>query len=241
MSFSVSDGAGRFEWASRPPGLFANPAQALDPRFHRMLADLVRFHREARAPRRAQRRRPLAARFPRRAPLLGVLHRAADRAAGVVDLVRGSCRAVVVPGQLSRGLLRQPRSSPARRQASLAQRVGRLAPLCGGARRCLRRPRFTFGHRCVESSAIRSVSTSRFDDTVARFDEVVLAVHSDQALALLADAEPGRAGSARSDPVPDERDCSPHRRAAAATPPRGEGELELPPDRDAGRQDHDHV
>ena len=49
MSFSVSDGAGRFEWASRPLGLFANPAQALDPRFHRMLADLVRFHREARA------------------------------------------------------------------------------------------------------------------------------------------------------------------------------------------------
>jgi predicted NAD/FAD-binding protein len=48
MSFSVSDGAGRFEWASSPRGLFARPAHVVDPRFHRMLADLVRFNREAR-------------------------------------------------------------------------------------------------------------------------------------------------------------------------------------------------
>ncbi len=48
MSFSVSDGAGGFEWSSRPLGLFARPAHAVDPRFHRMLADLVRFNREAR-------------------------------------------------------------------------------------------------------------------------------------------------------------------------------------------------
>ena len=49
MSFSVSDGRGGFEWATTGPrGLFARPAHALDPRFHRMLRDLVRFNREAR-------------------------------------------------------------------------------------------------------------------------------------------------------------------------------------------------
>ena len=49
MSFSVSDGRGGFEWATTGPrGLFAQPAHALDPRFHRMLRDLVRFNREAR-------------------------------------------------------------------------------------------------------------------------------------------------------------------------------------------------
>ncbi len=49
MSLSVADEAGRFEWASRPAGLFANPAHLFDLRFHRMLRDLVRFNREARA------------------------------------------------------------------------------------------------------------------------------------------------------------------------------------------------
>jgi predicted NAD/FAD-binding protein len=49
MSFSVSDGRGGFEWATTGPrGLFAKPAHALDPRFHRMPRDLVRFNREAR-------------------------------------------------------------------------------------------------------------------------------------------------------------------------------------------------
>ena len=49
MSFSVADQAGRFEWASRPAGLFANPAHLVDRRFHRMLLDLLRFNRQARA------------------------------------------------------------------------------------------------------------------------------------------------------------------------------------------------
>jgi predicted NAD/FAD-binding protein len=49
MSFGVSDGEGRFEWAARGArGIFARPAHAVDPRFLRMLRDLVRFNREAR-------------------------------------------------------------------------------------------------------------------------------------------------------------------------------------------------
>jgi predicted NAD/FAD-binding protein len=49
MSFSVSDGQGGFEWATRGPrGLFARPSHLVDRRFGRMLVELVRFNREAR-------------------------------------------------------------------------------------------------------------------------------------------------------------------------------------------------
>lgn len=49
MSFGVSDGRGGFEWAaSGARGIFARPQHLVDPRFIRMLADLVRFNREAR-------------------------------------------------------------------------------------------------------------------------------------------------------------------------------------------------
>ena len=50
MSFAVSDAHGDFEYASTSPnGLFAKRAHLATPWFHRMLADLVRFQREARA------------------------------------------------------------------------------------------------------------------------------------------------------------------------------------------------
>jgi uncharacterized protein len=48
MSFSVSDGSG-FEYSGTPWGLFARPAHLLSPRFLRMLRDWRRFNREARA------------------------------------------------------------------------------------------------------------------------------------------------------------------------------------------------
>ncbi|GAA4413856.1 NAD(P)/FAD-dependent oxidoreductase [Quisquiliibacterium transsilvanicum] len=48
MSFSVSLGPHRFEWCgSSLSSLFAQPANAVSPRFWRMLADIVRFNREA--------------------------------------------------------------------------------------------------------------------------------------------------------------------------------------------------
>ena len=46
-----------------------------------------------------------------------------------------------------------------------------------------------------------------------RFDEVVLATHSDQALALLADADRPRARAPRRDPLPAQRGGAAHRRA----------------------------
>jgi uncharacterized protein len=50
MSFSVSDERGDFEYnGSSPNGLFAKRAHLVTPWFHRMIADLVRFNRDARA------------------------------------------------------------------------------------------------------------------------------------------------------------------------------------------------
>ena len=49
MTFSVSDEHGDFEYnGSSPNGLFAKRAHLVTPWFHRMVADLVRFNREAR-------------------------------------------------------------------------------------------------------------------------------------------------------------------------------------------------
>src|SRR4029079_17841587 len=49
MTFSVSDDRGDFEYnGSSPNGLFAKRAHLVTPWFHRMIADLARFNREAR-------------------------------------------------------------------------------------------------------------------------------------------------------------------------------------------------
>jgi predicted NAD/FAD-binding protein len=47
MSFSVSDGRGGFEYSGTPRGLFARPAHLLSPSFLGMLRDWRRFNREA--------------------------------------------------------------------------------------------------------------------------------------------------------------------------------------------------
>jgi uncharacterized protein len=49
MTFSVSDGRGDFEYnGSSPNGLFAKRAHLVTPWFHRMVADMARFNRAAR-------------------------------------------------------------------------------------------------------------------------------------------------------------------------------------------------
>ena len=48
MSFSVRIGEGALEWSGRSlAGVFAQPSNLVSPRFLRMLADLLRFNREA--------------------------------------------------------------------------------------------------------------------------------------------------------------------------------------------------
>ena len=58
------------------------------------------------------------------------------------------------------------------------------------------------------------------DAGTERFDDVVLACHSDQALALLADARRRRTRSPRRDPLPAQPRRAAHRRLGAADAPR---------------------
>ena len=70
MSFGVSDG-GDFEYTgSSPNGLFAKRAHLVTPWFHRMVADLVRFNRDAQRAAGDRWRGPVARPLARRGRLL---------------------------------------------------------------------------------------------------------------------------------------------------------------------------
>jgi predicted NAD/FAD-binding protein len=190
MSLSVSDGAGRFEWASRPAGLFARPAHFVDPRFHRMLADLLRFNREARTLVGQNGAGPSLREF----------------------LVRGRyspyfVERLIVP-QVSAIWSADPAelwSFPASFMAEFLANHGALQLrgrprwrcVSGGSRRYVEALTRGFAGRLHLRAQVRRIARGLDGAELAirgaaeRFDEVVLAVHSDQALALLAD--PSRA------------------------------------------------
>jgi uncharacterized protein len=189
MSFSVSDGVGDFEYSSGSPnGLFAKRAHLFTPWFHRMVADLARFNRAARE-------------------LLD------DRALDVslrawLEHHRFSQTFIdrlIVP-QVSAVWSAAPRqmwSFPARFLAEFFDNHGMLSlrnrprwrTVRGGSARYVEALTRPFSHRLRLDTPVQTVT--RHDDHVLvkprggeaeRFDEVVLATHSDQALALLADA-----------------------------------------------------
>jgi predicted NAD/FAD-binding protein len=190
MTFSVSDGAGDFEWAATPRGLFAKPGHLVDRRFHRMLADLRRFFREARE-------------------LIG--------AEGAESLsLREFCRErgysdhfverLIVP-QVSAVWSADPAQLwefPARFLAEFLDNHGALQLLGrphwrsvgGGSRTYVEAISAPFADRVRTGSPVRRVERSplgvtiRWDGGSQRFDEAVLAVHSDRALAMLADPTP---------------------------------------------------
>jgi predicted NAD/FAD-binding protein len=185
MSFSVSDGAGRFEWASSPRGLFARPAHVVDPRFHRMLADLVRFNREARELVQLNGNGP---------SLRDFLAEGGYSEYFVERLIVPQVSAIWSADPT--GLWSFPASFMAKFFAShgVLQLRGRprWRTVTGGSRRyvdALVRP---FRSRFHLRTPVRRIERDRdgvdllLDDSVARFDEIVLAVHSDQALELLA-------------------------------------------------------
>ena len=189
MSFSVSDATGRFEWAARPLGLFARPLHAIDPRFHRMLG----------------RPRPLSTAKP------------AASSSGVArarHCATSSSRAAIPTYFIERLLVPQVSavwsadpaelwSFPASFLAGFFANHGALQifgrprwrTVSGGSRRYVDALVGLFHDRVHLGAPVRRIERDscgvdlRFEDTVARFDEVVLAVHSDQALALLAAPE----------------------------------------------------
>ncbi|MDE3069108.1 MAG: FAD-dependent oxidoreductase [Acidobacteriota bacterium] len=189
MSFSVSDGRGDFEYSSSSPaGLFAKPAHLIDPRFHRMLADLVRFRRAA--------RRLLATQDGD--PSLGDWLARERFSEGFIERL-------IVP-QASAVWSAEPASRwtfPARFLLEFFDNHGmfevrgrpRWRTIQGGSARYAEALTEPFGARIRIGTPVEAITRSEDHVSIRtpghdpeHFDEVVLATHSDQALALLSDA-----------------------------------------------------
>jgi predicted NAD/FAD-binding protein len=190
MSFAVSDERGDFEYASTSAnGLFAKRAHLASPRFHRMLADVVRFQRAARA---------LLTGGADRGPSLGHWVEQLGFSRPFIDRV-------IVP-QASAVWSADPRqmwSFPARFLAEFFDNHGMLGlrdrprwrTITGGSARYVDALVAPWRHSLRLETPVQAIH--RHDDHVLvkpaggepeRFDEVIVAAHSDQALAMLADA-----------------------------------------------------
>jgi predicted NAD/FAD-binding protein len=189
MSFGVSDGAGDFEYCGASPnGLFAKRAHLLTPWFHRMVADLLRFNRSA--------RELLAS--GGEGPSLGQwLEHHAFSPAFVERLIVPQAAAVWSADP------RQMWTFPARFLVEFFDNHGMLGlrgrprwrTVQGGSARYVEALIRPWSHRLRLGTAVQAIE--RREDCVLvkphgaeaeSFDEVILATHSDQALALLADA-----------------------------------------------------
>ena len=189
MSFSVSDATGDFEYSSASPnGLFAKRAHLVTPWFHRMVADLAHFNRAA---------RELLEQPGNDISLGAWLERERFSRAFVERLIGPQVSAVWSADPEQRG------SFPARFLAEFFDNHGVLSfrgrprwqTISGGSARYVEALTRPFAHRLRLGTPVRAIAR-RPDDVLVtargcepeRFDEVVIATHSDQALALLADA-----------------------------------------------------
>ena len=188
MSFSVSDGEGSFEYAGTPRGVFAQRSHLASPRFLRMLADLVRFNRQAGR---------LLELSPGTGPSLRELLDAGGYSDWFVErLIVPQASAVwsADPGQMW--------SFPASFLAHFFHNHGMLGftdrprwrTVTGGSRRYVEELTRPFADRIRTSAPVQAVTRTAGGVDVAargceteRFDEVVIAAHADQALAMLAD------------------------------------------------------
>jgi uncharacterized protein len=188
MSFSVSDAGGDFEYnGSSPNGLFAKRSHLATPWFLRMIADLVSFNRDA-MKLLASREDPSVHDW---------LATRGYSAAFVERLIVPQAAAVwsADPAQMS--------TFPARFLAEFFANHGMLGlrdrprwrTVKGGSRRYVEAIMRPWRDRIRLESPVEAVH--RHDDHVTvtargaggpeRFDEVVIAAHADQALAMLAE------------------------------------------------------
>jgi predicted NAD/FAD-binding protein len=189
MSFGVSDGIGDFEYNSASAnGLFAKRAHLLKPWFHRMISDLLRFNRAG---------RELLSGESGDASLGDWLAQHEFSEAFVQRLIVPQVCAVwsADPGHMW--------SFPARFLVEFFDNHGMLTlrgrprwrTIAGGSERYVQalvhpwreRLRLATPAQRIERREEGVFVTSR-GGGVERFDEIVIATHSDQALALLADA-----------------------------------------------------
>lgn len=186
MSFGVSDGAD-FEYnGASPNGLFATRSNLFAPAFHRMIADLLRFNRDA--------RRLLACEED--PPLGGWLSQRRYSRMFVERLILPQASAVwsADPAQMW--------SFPARFMVEFFENHGMLGfrnrphwwTITGGSHSYVQALTRPLRERLRLSTPVMEVSRHPSHVMVSsrgcepeRFDAVVIATHSDQALALLAD------------------------------------------------------
>ena len=188
MSFGVSDAEGDFEYASTSPnGLFAKRGHLGAPAFYRMVADVPRFQRAARALLRSDRNPSLRDWLAEH------------------DLSEPFVERVIVP-QAAAVWSADPAQMwtfPARFLVQFFDNHGMLGlrgrptwrVVTGGSQRYVEALVKPFRARLRLSTPVEAVHRHEDGVTVTprggrpeHFDEVVLAVHADQALAMLADA-----------------------------------------------------
>src|SRR3954470_665742 len=188
MSFGVSDGLD-FEYnGASANGLFANRAHLVKPWFHRMVADLLRFNRDALSLLRSGGEGPALGQW---------LHERRYSRAFVDRLIVPQASAVWSADPSSMWTF------PARFLIEFFDNHGVLGfrdrpqwrTVGGGSRSYVEALIRPFRHRLRLSTPVQAVHRYAGHVTVTpsggepeRFDEVILAAHSDQALALLADA-----------------------------------------------------
>ncbi len=189
MSFSVSATDRDFEYAATTPnGLYARRRHLISPAFQRMVLEVPRFQREARA---------LLAGEDERTSLRDWLQERRFSRAFVERLIVPQAAAVwsADPQQLWR--------FPARFLAEFFANHGMLGlrdrprwrTVAGGSARYVEALSAPLGDRIRLGSPVRAVTRDESGVTVSaayglpeRFDHVVIATHSDQALAMLRDA-----------------------------------------------------
>ncbi len=233
MSFSVQSHEG-LEWSgSDLNGVFAQRRNLLRPRFLRMLADILRFNRLATAIAErgadAELAEPIGDFLDRHGfggafrdwyflPMVGCIWSCpTDRMLRfpIATMIRfchnhglmqvsGRPQWYTVRGGSREYVSRLLRDIPDARLHTPVRSVRRVPP--------------------GDGSAGVIVAT---DAGAERFDEVVLACHSDQSLALLADATPAEQGGPRCHPLPRQRSGAAYRHRRPAAPAPCLGSLEL--------------
>ncbi len=201
MSFSVKAEDEDFEYAGTPRGLFCQPSNLLSPRFQRMLLDLFRFNRELRgmlAREAAHTGEPYA-----EESLQAFLERRRFSRAFVERLITPQVSAVWSADP------RRMRSLPVRFIAEFFANHGMLgfrdrprwSTIVGGSASYVDAVIAPFRERVRLNTPVRSIT--RHADRVEilaggphdgagaeRYDQVMIATHSDEALRMLGDASP---------------------------------------------------
>jgi len=188
MSFSVKGEEEDFEYAGTPAGLFCQPRNAFSPRFQRMILDLLRFNRK----------------------LAAMLESGEGGEESLDDFLarnrfsRAFVERLIVP-QVSAVWSADPRgmrSFPVRFVAEFFSNHGMLgfrdrprwSTVRGGSARYVEALTAPFRERIRLSTPVRAITRESGGVRVQadgcepeRFDQVIIAAHSDQALAMLAD------------------------------------------------------